>query len=130
MVKKAGFWWSEQNPDLPMPIAQAPWTGQSQFLQLLQCLEQKYMKCYREYVNQYNAHRTPAPVDPGHVIAYRGWSTCRICGTHNGSREFHVDGWQWPEGYRHYLSAHNVEPDPEFKAFVEAQVQGLHVKES
>ena len=53
------------------------------------------------------------------VIAYRGWSTCRCCGKHNGSREFVSGNFRWPEGYRHYLQDHLIEPDPEFKQFIE-----------
>jgi|SRR5215208_4033156 len=52
------------------------------------------------------------------VTSYRGWSTCRLCGKHNGSVQFDLRGWTWPEGYRHYIEVHNVRPSPEFKAFV------------
>lgn len=47
--------------------------------------------------------------------AYRGWSTCRLCGCMNGSREYVQGDWRWPEGLMHYIMVHNVEPSVGFK---------------
>lgn len=48
------------------------------------------------------------------VRAFKGWSECRICGEHNGSREYslEIDGirYIWPEGLRHYLEDHKMIP--------------------
>jgi len=57
--------------------------------------------------------------DYPYVVGYRGLSSCRICGTLNGSREFHFRGFEWPVGYIHYLEKHHMAPDPEFKSFIE-----------
>ena len=56
------------------------------------------------------------------VVSFRGHSHCRLCGCANGSREFRVDGWAWPEGFRHYVECHGVEPSPDFRAFIEGQL--------
>lgn len=46
--------------------------------------------------------------------AYMGWSTCRLCGRDNGSREYTDGVYVWPEGLRHYIEAHAVRPPDEF----------------
>ena len=52
----------------------------------------------------------------GKPVAYRGWSTCRLCKKHNGSKELtivHNDvTYKIPEGYLHYLEAHKVKAEP------------------
>jgi|SRR5579863_8204374 len=45
-----------------------------------------------------------------HQVAYRGWSTCRLCGKMNGSYEFEYAGYTWPSGLKHYLEDHNIKP--------------------
>lgn len=52
--------------------------------------------------------------DSVEVLHMKGWSTCRCCGKMNGSREFSYKGWNWPEGFRHYIEIHNVVPSAEF----------------
>lgn len=52
------------------------------------------------------------------VSRYRGWSTCRICGAANGSQEYALGLFRWPEGYKHYLTEHGVDPPNEFKKWV------------
>jgi len=45
-----------------------------------------------------------------HHAAYKGSSTCRICGITNGSEE-RTDGvYYWPTGYSHYIRDHAVRP--------------------
>jgi hypothetical protein len=51
--------------------------------------------------------------DRTNIVQYRGFSTCRLCGIRNGSREFEYirdDGSLlcWPEGLKHYIAAHQV----------------------
>lgn len=53
-------------------------------------------------------------------LVYRGISPCRLCGRPNGCVAFRLAGWEWPEGYRHYLADHAVRPTPAFQAFAEA----------
>jgi hypothetical protein len=49
---------------------------------------------------------------------YMGISPCRCCNADNGSAEYVYAGWKWPEGYRHYLEEHNVEPSASFMVFI------------
>jgi hypothetical protein len=51
-------------------------------------------------------------------VAYRGLSTCRLCKAINGNLEYWLDPWKWPEGFRHYVEAHNVRPSNEFASFI------------
>lgn len=48
---------------------------------------------------------------------FRGYSPNRWTGEFNGSAEYQVDGWKWPEGYRTYLAA-GVLPSREFYNFI------------
>lgn len=50
--------------------------------------------------------------------AYRGWSTCRICGTMNGSTCLTDGEFVYPEGYSHYILDHGVNPDSRLLAKV------------
>ncbi len=96
LAKREGFWYSKYEPDLPMPKARdKPASNQQEILDRLSKLETK-----------------------AHVIAYKGWSTCRICGCGNGTTEFNYKGWVWPSGLRHYIEKHNVRVSPEFKDFL------------
>ena len=65
----------------------------------------------------------------GGVLGYDGSSTCRLCGLrNNGSEEFYLDGFVWPEGYGHYLEQHNVAIDPAFgKYLLDFDPHGVHV---
>jgi len=48
------------------------------------------------------------------LIQWRGWSSCRICGTHNGSTCQGDAAFIWPQGFVHYIEAHNVKPPQAF----------------
>jgi hypothetical protein len=48
------------------------------------------------------------------VEAWFGDSQCRICGISNGSCDLSDGVYVWPEGFAHYLQAHQVRPPPEF----------------
>lgn len=53
---------------------------------------------------------------PERQTYYKGWSNCRVCGRMNGSADYHRDGYTWPEGYAHYITAHGVRPPQQFIA--------------
>ena len=55
-----------------------------------------------------------------HEKHYRGYSECRVCWyERNGSKEYFIDYFVWPEGYIHYLKDHNVAVDKEFGEYVD-----------
>jgi len=43
-----------------------------------------------------------------------GWADCRMCGKHNGSRDYTDGVYVWPEGLAHYVREHQVKPPQEF----------------
>jgi hypothetical protein len=61
----------------------------------------------------------------GRITAYKGISHCRICRLMNGSTEFSLKNFVWPQGYLHYLQKHNVKPDDEFVKFIKS-VYSIH----
>lgn len=108
--KRVGFWRSDREPDLPMPVAQAkPFEDKDAFLHLLLLTEQKLLNT--------EAH-----------VAYRGYSTCRICNRPNGGTEFHHQGFVWPAGYTHYMEAHNVPPPEDFRVMIGMSALHLNVE--
>ena len=84
-----GYWWSEQEPELPMPDSNDFVEHEEEII--------LYLRSAKE-INQ-----------------YRGSSTCRICGDQrNGSRE-HTDGvYIWPQGLAHYVEEHKTTLPEEF----------------
>jgi hypothetical protein len=95
-IQREGFWKSNQEPDLPMPEARdKPSANQNEVL-------------LRLMIKQGRAQTS----------AYRGWSTCRICGCANGNEEFKLGGWVWPSGLEHYVREHNVRLSAPFKTFL------------
>ncbi len=46
--------------------------------------------------------------------AYLGWSSCRLCGISNGSRELTDGKYLWPSGYSHYVRDHKIRPPQSF----------------
>lgn len=96
--KLVGFWYngnSEEGCEFPKPIENS-WNISNDDKQLF--LEKL------ENVCKYDA--------------YKGWSSCRICKCHNGSREFFNNNFRWPSGYKHYLKDHNVKPDDDFFEYI------------
>jgi hypothetical protein len=85
----------EPNDDRPWPAPDSSWGERSAFVDALGRVESM-----------------------AETIVYRGKSTCRLCGEHNGHRAYRLREWEWPEGYRHYLVDHMVRPTPAFEAFV------------
>jgi len=46
-----------------------------------------------------------------------------LCGIRNGSKEYAIQGFVWPEGFRHYVSSHHVAvPAPFYAAVVEGRI--------
>ena len=110
---REGFWYSEYEKDLPMPQANdKPWEGKDEFLDYLTDVES-------DALTNYWAANEGVDYEPcDEVIGMRGFSICRICGIGNGSHEFHINDWYWPEGLRHYIEEHNVRPSDEFIKFI------------
>lgn len=80
---------------LPWPEPDPSWDGRTAFLLALSQVESRARK-----------------------EAYRGWSTCRLCGGANGSEEYSYGGWEWPSGFAHYIRDHMVRPTPGFEQFI------------
>ena len=53
---------------------------------------------------------------------YMGYSTCRICGKLNGSKTFYDNKFAWPEGYKHCIEEHGVQPSAAFVLHVRGLV--------
>lgn len=97
--KREGFWASETNPKLPVPVPlPEPWEGKEEFVEKLFELEVSNTDCRK--------------------IPYKGFSYCRICGKVNGTMTNEAMGWEWPTGYRHYIEEHNVRPSLAFQEMV------------
>jgi len=98
---REGFWRSTYEQELPMPVAcDDPWAGQDVFIDQLEAVEAS-----------------------SETISYRGWSTCRICGCSNGSREYQAPGATWPEGLKHYITDHNVVPSQAFVDYISSVIK-------
>ena len=86
---------------------------------LVQCFAQASEK-YSEYNNRKRVDHDNYDPDlydslygiEFRLIAYRGYSNCRICGCRNGSNELEIKKgdtiYMIPEGYLHYLIDHKV----------------------
>lgn len=84
-LKRVGFWQSQDEPDLPMPV---PSTDNLKH-------DDREKLC--------NYIRT-AEV----VARYKGSSTCRLCGVTNGSTSQSDGKYIWPNGLIHYVYEHHV----------------------
>lgn len=80
---------------LPQAVEGDPWEGQQDFLVSLKEIE-----------------------SVANTVHFRGISRCRLCGKVNGSITYQANGWEWPEGYRHYIEVHNVRPSLAFQEMV------------
>lgn len=97
MMNIEGYWYNPYNATAyPMPVAnETPFDGKETFLSRLALLEEK-----------------------ANVVYFKGFSICRICNCANGNREYNLENWHWPQGYRHYVETHNVIPSEAFMQFV------------
>ena len=50
---------------------------------------------------------------PDREVAYRGYSSCRVCGCSNGDCTYYRDEFEYPEGYIHYIREHGMRPPQE-----------------
>lgn len=108
MEKYVGFWNNSSNeyPQFPMPVpTNAPAALRERIASVIAGLQEK-----------------------ADVEAYRGFSTCRICGENRsclGHQEYkylqytedfreNPVYWIWPEGIHHYIIEHGVMPPLEF----------------
>lgn len=90
--KAIGYWFNDHHPDLPKPenYVDSNWNSIERAAMV------KYLKA-------------------GHVKAsWRGCSNCRLCGKMNGSQCLGDGTYVWPEGFAHYVEAHEVRPPDEF----------------
>ncbi|MBD3408403.1 MAG: hypothetical protein GF411_19930 [Candidatus Lokiarchaeota archaeon] len=110
-MREEGFW--SDNPEQePWPMErEAPWDGQSDFVMMLGAVE--------------NALKTS---DLGKIVAYRGYSHCRICDQLNGSKEYHYNEWIWPQGFKHYIESHNVMPSQDFMDMITGEYVNMEMK--
>ena len=106
--KLVGFWYSEYDRHLPMPVAnEQDWEGGPMFRTALTMIQ----------IRMQNSQKEAKPL--GEVIRYKGMSHCRLCNCMNGSMTFKLGGFTWPSGYLHYLDEpHFVRPDPTFQQFI------------
>jgi hypothetical protein len=95
--KCEGFWRTryDELSELPWPAAEESWQGRSRFLEALSKKEKLATR-----------------------IAYRGYSSCRLCGCRNGFESLRLAEWEWPAGFRHYIEQHFVRPSQEFTTFI------------
>jgi hypothetical protein len=110
--KLEGFWYSKYEPHFPMPVAQ------DEPHHMKELILEKYDALLSQPVFNPN-YNSDEPLNwdeiTKHVISYRGFSSCRCCAKHNnGTRSYRYNGWQWPEGFRHYIDEHNIVPSNEF----------------
>ena len=81
-----GYWQSAEHPEWPDPRT---------------LVDPSWDEHERHIVRRYLSSGTI-------VRAYMGFSTCRLCGKHNGAVEFSDGTFVWPEGLSHYLEEHAV----------------------
>jgi len=62
------------------------------------------------------------------IESWRGSSSCRLCGIHNGSQCLGDDVFIWPQGFAHYVEAHSVRPPEEFINHVMMRLAGSMVR--
>lgn len=99
-LKPVGYWCEERykdsEPDHGLPL---PWPGYM--------IDETWDERERRIVADYCESAFP-------VEAWKGHSTCRLCGCRNGSTDKSDGAYIWPEGFSHYILAHGVKPPEEF----------------
>lgn len=99
---KEGFWKNAGHPELPVPVSsETEMAGKQEFLDKLRKIERRAGK-----------------------RMFKGWSTCRICKKPNGTVTYLSRGWEWPEGFSHYVEEHNVAPSEAFVNMVMGKPKG------
>ncbi|QRE00201.1 hypothetical protein [Burkholderia phage BCSR5] len=148
--RKVGYWAPTWEPryefekkiyaGLSMPVPADGYLGSEEhrrFCKLLGMMEMEVYKYALAHLENRNYRLQQMMERPSHaqmaisedtpkaeIHQYRGSSDCRCCRQRNGSREyvFRFEGikWVWPEGYRHYIEEHGVEPDASFRLMIYA----------
>jgi hypothetical protein len=96
MIRREGFYHSESEPDLPLPIEnEETWPEQLKFLKKLVLIQEQ-------------AKQT----------RYRGLEFCRICNKSIGKTTYSNKEWEWHRGIFHYTLIHNVKPSEEFLQYI------------
>lgn len=54
---------------------------------------------------------------------YMGYSKCRICGKLNGTQTHYTNLFAWPEGYKHYIEEHGVQPSAAFVLHIRGLIE-------
>lgn len=102
-VKRIGYWGSSGDDPLPDPAAY---------------VDPAWDEDERLAVASYLANGTI-------VAACMGFSTCRLCGTRNGTLEYTDGRFRWPEGLAHYVEDHNVRLPDEIVRHAVARMTAL-----
>ena len=111
--RKVGFWWSKDEPHLPMPEPDTCTLTESGRLGLL------------EYLRSGSV-----------LVRYRGASHCRLSGHAGCDCDDRLDGsgdltdgvWVWPEALPHYVEVHRVALPSEFVEHALAQHLAAQLK--
>jgi len=91
-MRAIGYWYNKHQADLPDPH---------------NFVDPNWDQIERNAIIQH--------LNEGRVVArWRGWSSCRFCGQRNGSCCLSDGTYVWPQGFAHYLEAHDVKPPDEF----------------
>ena len=103
-LKKEGFWFSEREPQYPMPT---PNVLTEQEAQDIYALIKKIQDDCEQYTGDYK------------VTTYRGSTVSRITGKRMGSAEYITPHFIFPEDFgRHYVLEHRVKPSDEFLEYI------------
>jgi hypothetical protein len=95
-----GYWKCDYNNSYPMPVDSG------------QLVDEKFLKKLSEVTEKY-----------ADTFACQGYSECRLCGKHNGFKEYRLTNkagitFNYPDGLTHYYTEHRVQPSKEFVVFV------------
>lgn len=101
---RIGFWYSEQEPHLPMPaITTEPY------------LDGFISKC-KEWVDMRLKFKGIS-ID-SRMITYMGYSYCRICHCENGDTTYKYGGYVFPNGLFHYIINHHIDIPVDFQQMI------------
>jgi hypothetical protein len=96
LLNREGYFRTAASPQLPMPMARRPWKGQRDLLASLIMIENREAQ----------------------VVSFSHLDSCRFCDAKFGYRVYRYGNWQWPEGLRHYIEAHNLRPSLAFQEYI------------
>lgn len=98
--KIEGYWYSKNEPHLPMPIPNQLTNDEAkEIYELIVAIENDESKCWQ--------------------VHFLGPSTSRITGEYLGTTEYQNENWIWPEDFAsHYVLKHKVKPSDDFLKFI------------